>query len=122
MRPISEESIPMKTGPHHVDTEPKGMLRIEDIAAKSAFNITTTGSGRPTPAVPAAPNTIRQSLRTLLYSSSTAPVVGKHFEAPIDILRELDQWLGRAKTYKDVKKVVDVILQMLEEKECEQVH
>lgn len=49
------------------------------------------------------------------------PVVGKHFEAPVDVLRELDQWLGNAKSQDDVKKVVDVILQMLEEKDTEQV-
>ena len=52
---------------------------------------------------------------------NVAPVGGKHFEAPVDVLRELDQWLGRGKPYEDVKKIVDVILQMLEEKECEQV-
>ncbi|EFQ95290.1 hypothetical protein CFE70_005987 [Pyrenophora teres f. teres 0-1] len=49
------------------------------------------------------------------------PSSGKHFEAPIDVLRELDQWLGRNKSYGDVKKIVDVILQMLEDKDCTQV-
>ncbi|KAI4677195.1 uncharacterized protein J4E88_007003 [Alternaria novae-zelandiae] len=52
---------------------------------------------------------------------SVHPKIGKHFEAPIDVLRELDQWLGFNKTYAEVKKIVDVILQMLEEKETEQV-
>ncbi|KNG45881.1 hypothetical protein DDE82_003837 [Stemphylium lycopersici] len=52
---------------------------------------------------------------------NVAPVIGKHFEAPIDVLRELDQWLGRGKSYDEVKKIVDVILQMLEEQECDQV-
>ncbi|RMZ73796.1 ORP1 like [Pyrenophora seminiperda CCB06] len=64
---------------------------------------------------------VASGMSTEEAEKNTAPVVGKHFEAPIDVLRELDQWLGRAKTYEDVKKVVDVILQMLEEKECEQV-
>ncbi|EOA92043.1 uncharacterized protein SETTUDRAFT_85844 [Exserohilum turcica Et28A] len=50
-----------------------------------------------------------------------APIPGKNFEAPIDVLRELDQWLGRGKSYDEVKKIVDVILQMLEAHECEQV-
>lgn len=50
-----------------------------------------------------------------------APVPGKHFEAPIDVLRELDQWLGKGKTYGEVKRVMDVILQMLEERDCDQV-
>ncbi|KAJ4371469.1 hypothetical protein N0V83_004686 [Neocucurbitaria cava] len=50
-----------------------------------------------------------------------APGAGKHFEAPIDVLRELDQWLGKGKSCAEVKNVADVILQMLEEKETEQV-
>ncbi|KAF1834359.1 hypothetical protein BDW02DRAFT_630479 [Decorospora gaudefroyi] len=50
-----------------------------------------------------------------------APVAGKHFEAPIEVLRELDQYVGRGKTYNEVKSTTDVILQMLEDKECEQV-
>ncbi|ENI07295.1 hypothetical protein COCC4DRAFT_59115 [Bipolaris maydis ATCC 48331] len=50
-----------------------------------------------------------------------APVVGKHFEAPVEVLRELDLSLGRGKTYKEVRDIVDVILQMLEGNECEQV-
>jgi hypothetical protein len=52
---------------------------------------------------------------------SVTPVSGKHFEAPIEVLRELDQWLGRGKSYDEVKDIVDVISQMLESKECEQV-
>lgn len=50
-----------------------------------------------------------------------APVPGKHFEAPVEVLRELDLSLGRGKTYKEVRDIVDVILQMLEGNECEQV-
>jgi hypothetical protein len=49
------------------------------------------------------------------------PKEGKHFEAPIDVLRELDQWVGFDKTHNEVQKIVDVILQMLEDKETEQV-
>jgi hypothetical protein len=49
------------------------------------------------------------------------PADSKHFEAPIDILRELDQWLGRGKSHEEVQKIVDVIKQMLEEKESSQV-
>jgi len=44
-----------------------------------------------------------------------APVGGNLFEAPIDVLRELDQWVGKGKTVVEVKQIVDVILQMLEE-------
>lgn len=50
-----------------------------------------------------------------------APAPGKHFEAPVEVLRELDLSLGRGKTYKEVRDIVDVILQMLEGNECEQV-
>lgn len=52
---------------------------------------------------------------------NVAPVAGKHFEAPIDVLRELDQYTGNGKPIADVKKVIDVIAQMLEAKETEQV-
>lgn len=50
-----------------------------------------------------------------------APVTGKHFEAPVMVLRELDQYLGKRKSVDEVKEVVNVILQMLQEKETEQV-
>jgi hypothetical protein len=50
-----------------------------------------------------------------------APATEKAFEAPIDVLRELDQWTGCGKTCEEVKDLVDQISQMLEENECEQV-
>ncbi|EUC40565.1 hypothetical protein COCMIDRAFT_108506 [Bipolaris oryzae ATCC 44560] len=50
-----------------------------------------------------------------------APAPGKNFEAPVEVLRELDLSLGGGKTYKEVRDIVDVILQMLEGNECEQV-
>ncbi|KAF1944833.1 hypothetical protein EJ02DRAFT_452169 [Clathrospora elynae] len=53
--------------------------------------------------------------------TAVAPRAGKHYEAPIDVLRELDQCLGRGKSNDEVKKVVDVILQMLEEEDVTQV-
>jgi len=64
---------------------------------------------------------VAAGISTEQAEKNTAPVDGKHFEAPIDILRELDQWLGLDKSYDEVKKIVDVILQMIEEKECLQV-
>jgi hypothetical protein len=54
-------------------------------------------------------------------AAAVAPRPAKHFEAPIDVLRELDQYLGRSKSVKDARDAVDVILQMLHEKETEQV-
>ena len=56
-----------------------------------------------------------------MASKNVAPVRSKHYEAPIDVLRELDQWLGRGKSSKEVQDIVDIILQMLEGQECEQV-
>ncbi|KAL1604276.1 hypothetical protein SLS59_004071 [Nothophoma quercina] len=53
--------------------------------------------------------------------AAVAPVPGKAFEAPIDVLRELDQYIGRKKTIQTVKDAMDVILQMLNNKETEQV-
>ena len=50
-----------------------------------------------------------------------APNAGKHFEASIDVLRELDQYLGSKKSVQDVKEIVDVISQMLEAKDTEQI-
>jgi hypothetical protein len=54
-------------------------------------------------------------------AAAVAPRPAKHFEAPIDVLRELDQYLGRSKSMQGAKDTVDVILQMLQEKETEQV-
>ncbi|KAF2849863.1 hypothetical protein T440DRAFT_397992 [Plenodomus tracheiphilus IPT5] len=49
------------------------------------------------------------------------PVAGKHFEAPIDVLRELDRLMANDKTYAEVRGVVNVISQMLESGDTEQV-
>ncbi|KAH7383321.1 hypothetical protein BKA66DRAFT_463585 [Pyrenochaeta sp. MPI-SDFR-AT-0127] len=54
-------------------------------------------------------------------AKTVAPKAGKHFEASINVLRELDQYLGKDKSTKDVKDIVDVISQMLESKDTEQV-
>ncbi|KAJ4989522.1 hypothetical protein SVAN01_05057 [Stagonosporopsis vannaccii] len=54
-------------------------------------------------------------------AAAVAPVSGKAFEAPIDVLRELDQYIGKGKSMQDVKDAMDVVLQMLHEKETEQV-
>lgn len=54
-------------------------------------------------------------------AAAVAPVVGKHFEAPIDVLRELDQYLGKDKSLQEAKDTMDVISQMLQEGETEQV-
>ncbi|KAI0621883.1 hypothetical protein TUN199_06121 [Pyrenophora tritici-repentis] len=64
---------------------------------------------------------VNSGLNTADAEKNTAPGSGKHFEAPIDVLRELDQWLGRNKSYEDAKKIVDIILQMLEGEDCSQV-
>lgn len=64
---------------------------------------------------------VAAGVSTAQAQENVAPAAGKHFEAPVAVLRELDQWLGRGKSYEDVKKIVDVILQMLEQKECDQV-
>jgi hypothetical protein len=50
-----------------------------------------------------------------------APVVGKHFEAPIAILRELDLDVGKGKTIKQVKDVTEKILQQLNDGATDQV-
>ena len=50
-----------------------------------------------------------------------APKTGKYFEAPIDVLRELDQCLGLGKSAQQVKDTVDIISQMLEDKDTEQI-
>lgn len=49
------------------------------------------------------------------------PMDGKVYEAPIDILRELDQYVGRRQPITKVKEAVEVISQMLNQGECEQV-
>jgi hypothetical protein len=55
-------------------------------------------------------------------AAAVKPVLGtKAFEAPIDVLRELDQYIGRGKTIKEVKDAMDVVGQMLQAKETEQV-
>ena len=54
-------------------------------------------------------------------AAGVAPRPAKHFEAPIDVLRELDQYLGRSKSVGDARDAVDVILQMLHGKETNQV-
>lgn len=54
-------------------------------------------------------------------ADAVAPAPGKTFEAPIDVLRELDQYLGKGKTMRQVKDTMDVIYQMLQEKDTEQV-
>lgn len=54
-------------------------------------------------------------------AAAVEPRAGKTFEAPIDVLRELDQYIGKGKTKREVQDVMDVILQMLQGKETEQV-
>jgi hypothetical protein len=54
-------------------------------------------------------------------SAAHAPVPGKHFEAPIAILRELDADIGNGKPMDEVKEVVERIYQMIEEKAIDQV-
>lgn len=54
-------------------------------------------------------------------AAAVAPISGKAFEAPVDVLRELDQYIGKSKTMQNVKDTMDVILQMLQEKETEQI-
>ncbi|KZM23734.1 uncharacterized protein EKO05_0005698 [Ascochyta rabiei] len=54
-------------------------------------------------------------------ATAVAPVAGKAFEAPIDVLRELDQYIGKGKTLQTAKDAMDVVLQMLQEKETDQV-
>lgn len=54
-------------------------------------------------------------------ADAVAPAEGKSFEAPIDVLRELDQYLGKGKTMRQAKDTMDVIYQMLQEKDTEQV-
>jgi hypothetical protein len=46
-------------------------------------------------------------------AKAVAPVQGKHFEAPIEILRELDLDLGKNKTIEEVKEVAEKILKQI---------
>jgi hypothetical protein len=64
---------------------------------------------------------IAQSMSEEDAAAAVAPVAGKAFEAPIDVLRELDQYIGKGKTISEVKDAMDVISQMLQEKETEAV-
>ncbi|KAF2036694.1 hypothetical protein EK21DRAFT_51367 [Setomelanomma holmii] len=50
-----------------------------------------------------------------------APSTGKHFEAPINILRELDLDLGKNKSIVEVKEIVEKILEQVTDGETEQV-
>jgi hypothetical protein len=54
-------------------------------------------------------------------AKGVTPSVGKHFEAPIDILRELDHDLGKNKSVDEVKKIVERILIMIKDKAIDQV-
>lgn len=49
------------------------------------------------------------------------PKPGKHFEAPIDILRELYMEVGKGKTIDEVKTIAELIHKMLEDESTEQV-
>ncbi|KAF1930135.1 uncharacterized protein M421DRAFT_100073 [Didymella exigua CBS 183.55] len=64
---------------------------------------------------------VAQGLSAENAAAAVAPVPGKAFEAPIDVLRELDQYIGKGKTSSEVKDTMDVISQMLQENETEQV-
>lgn len=64
---------------------------------------------------------IAQGMSAEDAAAAVAPVSGKAFEAPIDVLRELDQYIGKGKTLSEVKDAMDVISQMLQEKETEAV-
>ena len=54
-------------------------------------------------------------------AATVAPSPGKAFEIPVDVLRELDQYIAKGKTMQNVKDAMDVLLQMLQGKETEQV-
>ncbi|KAJ4324340.1 hypothetical protein N0V94_001400 [Neodidymelliopsis sp. IMI 364377] len=65
---------------------------------------------------------IAAGVSTEAAAAAVKPVLGtKAFEAPIDVLRELDQYIGKGKTMQEVKDAMDVVGQMLHEKETEQV-
>jgi hypothetical protein len=52
---------------------------------------------------------------------AVAPQAGKHFEAPIAILRELDLDLGKNKTMEEVKEVTEKILKQITDGATDQV-
>jgi len=54
-------------------------------------------------------------------ANAVAPKTNKAFEAPVQILRELDLDLGKNKTIDEVKTVVERILEMITDKACDQV-
>jgi hypothetical protein len=54
-------------------------------------------------------------------AKAVAPVQGKHFEAPIEILRELDLDLGKNKTIDQVKEVAEKILKQITDEATLQV-
>jgi hypothetical protein len=54
-------------------------------------------------------------------AKTVAPTTGKHFEAPINILRELDLDLGKNKSVVEVKEIVEKILEQITEGATEQV-
>lgn len=54
-------------------------------------------------------------------ANAVAPHAGKHFEAPIKILRELDLDLGKNRSIDDVKTIIEQILEMITDKETDQV-
>ncbi|KAF3037798.1 hypothetical protein E8E12_005351 [Didymella heteroderae] len=64
---------------------------------------------------------IAQGMSSEDAATAVAPVAGKAFEAPIDVLRELDQYIGKGKTLSEVKDTMDVISQMLQGNETEAV-
>jgi hypothetical protein len=54
-------------------------------------------------------------------AKAVAPAQGKHFEAPIEILRELDLDLGKNKTIDEVKEVAEKILKQITDEATLQV-
>jgi hypothetical protein len=54
-------------------------------------------------------------------AKAVAAVQGKHFEAPIEILRELDLDLGKKKTIDEVKEVAEKILKQITDEATLQV-
>ncbi|KAH7083329.1 hypothetical protein BKA63DRAFT_403820 [Paraphoma chrysanthemicola] len=54
-------------------------------------------------------------------AKAVAPATGKHFEAPINILRELDLDLGKKRSILEVKEIVEKILEQITEGAADQV-
>ncbi|KAF2247817.1 hypothetical protein BU26DRAFT_403827, partial [Trematosphaeria pertusa] len=54
-------------------------------------------------------------------AAAVVPDEGKHFEAPINVLRELELDLGPNKSIHEVKGTVNLILDMLKKEETKQV-